>query len=422
MNVSAQDSGFRWLVLISAILGYITLQVANLSMAPVLPQVAASMNLDLGTASNLVMTTFLFAACVVLVLVGGAVCDKFGVIVSMIAGTLCAALPMTLMPWIGHSPAALAWARIVEGFSAGFMFPAMAPIIGQWFPGHQKGLAGGLMSSAVAVGSAAGVLLAPAVMPHVSNWQAMCAVLSVIGWIGFVFAVILAILPKPQLTVAGHAHNGGSGAAIFKRALFSPITLIGILIAFMGNWGMQCLYGLTPTFLAVDKPTGAGYGAMTAGQLMLGVTLLGGVLGPMLCGVMLDKIFTGNAKLVFMIGFTLMCVFVYLLTMTAVTSRVPVLETVLILAGFGVQFVLPTVFYFIPRVYPPQIVGKMSGIWMGIGSIGGVLGLYIAGVTIKTQNSYHTTLVLQSLAALVGVLLVLALEPAQKASRVRAGS
>ena len=422
MNVSAQDSGFRWLVLISAILGYIVLQLTNLSMAPVLPQVAASLNLDLGTASNLVMTTFLFSACVVLVLIGGAVCDKFGVIVAMILGTLCAAAPMSLMPWIGHSATALAWARIVEGFSPGFMFPAMGPIISQWFPIHQKGLAGGLMSSAVAVGSAAGVLLAPAVLPHVSNWQQMCAVLSLIGWAGFIFAVILAILPKPQLSLAGASHDGGTDAALFKRALFSPITLIGVLLAFMGNWEMQCLYGLTPTFLAVHKPTGAGYGAMTAGQLMVGVTLLAGVLGPMLCGIMLDRIFKGNAKLVFLIGFGLLCVFVYLLTVTAVVGRIPVLETDLILAGFGVQFVMPTAYYLIARVYPPQMAGKMSGIWMGIGTFGGVLGLYIAGITIESQNSYHTTLVLQSLAAFVGFLLALALEPAQKASRKWASS
>ena len=67
-----------------------------------------------------------------------------------------------------------------------------------------------------------------------------------------------------------------------------------------------------------------------------------------------------------------------------VTGRIPALETTLILAGFGVQFVMPTIFYFIPRVYPPQMVGKMSGIWMGLGTFGGVLGLYIAGITIKS--------------------------------------
>ena len=70
-------------------------------MAPVLPQVAGSLNIDLGTASNYVMTTFLFSGCVVLVLVGGVVCDRFGVLTSIMLGTLCAAAPMTLMPWIG---------------------------------------------------------------------------------------------------------------------------------------------------------------------------------------------------------------------------------------------------------------------------------------------------------------------------------
>jgi len=416
MNDSNQYPSSRWLILISAVLGYITLQVANLSMAPVLPQVADNLNINLGTASNLVMTTFLFSGCVILVLVGGAVCDKFGVLVSMMIGTLCAAVPMALMPWIGHTPTALAWARIIEGFSPGFMFPAMGPIIGLWFPNHQKGLAGGVMGASVAVGSAGGVVLGPAVLPHVSNWQAMCATLSIVGWVGFAFAAILTMLPKPTLPTPAAPRDGASDATVFKRALFSPLTLTGILVTFMGSWGMQCLYSLTSTFLAADKPVGVGYGSMTAGQLMLGVTLLAGVLGPLVCGVLLDKVFQGNAKIVLLIGFALMCVFVYLLTMPAVTGNVPVLELALILAGFGVQFVFPTIYYFIAKAYTPQVMGKMSGIWMGIGTFGGVLGLYIAGVTVKSQNSYHTTLLLQTVSSFVGFLLVFVLAAAQKSS------
>ena len=109
-----------------------------------------------------------------------------------------------------------------------------------------------------------------------------------------------------------------------------------------------------------------------------------------------------------------MCVFVYALTLPVVTGNIPVLEVALILAGFGVQFVFPTIYYFIARAYALQLVGKMSGIWMGIGTFGGVLGLYIAGVTVKTQGSYHTTLLLQALTALIGFILVFALAAAQK--------
>ena len=414
MTDSAEYPRFRWLVLISVIIGFITLQVTNLSMAPVLPQIAASLNINLGTASNLVMTTFLFSGCVAMVLVGGVICDRFGVLVAIISGALCAALPAALMPWIGHSVTGIFWARIVEGISTGLMFPAMGPVIGMWFPVHQKGLAGGLMSAAVAVGSACGVLGGPAVFAVVADWQAMCAWLSIVGWVGFAFAGILALMPKPQLPAQTALPDGASDATVFKRALLSPLTVIGILVTFMAAWGMQCLYSLTSTFLAADAPVGAGYGSMTAGQLMLGVTLFAGVIGPMVCGVFLDKVFKGNTKAVFLIGFGLMCVFVYALTLPVVTGNIPVLEVALILAGFGVQFVFPTIYYFIARAYALQLVGKMSGIWMGIGTFGGVLGLYIAGVTVKTQGSYHTTLLLQALTALIGFILVFALAAAQK--------
>jgi MFS family permease len=408
MKVSAQASGFRWLVLIAAILGYICLQVDNLSITPVLPQVAASLNLDLGTASNLAMTTFLFAAFLVMLLLGGLVCDKLGVIAGVMMGGLCAAVPMALMPWIGHSGTGLAVARFIEGCSAGFMFPVMGPVIGLWFPEHQKGLAGGLMSASVAVGSAAGVLLGPAVLVHVSNWQAMNAVLSVFGWVTFAFALLLTLLPKPAL-----ASQGGPDRATVKRALLSRLTLFGALVAFMANWGMQCLFSLTPTYLAADKPIGVGFGAMASAQLMLGITLLAGIAGPMLGGILLDKVFKGNAKPVFLMGFALMCVFVYLLRVPAVTGNVPVLEIALILAGFGMQFTLLSIFYFIARSFAPQVVGITAGVWQGIGTFGGAVGLFFAGITIKTQHSYHPSLLMQSLTALAGFVLVFAMFAAQ---------
>jgi MFS family permease len=78
--------------------------------------------------------------------------------------------------------------------------------------------------------------------------------------------------------------------------------------------------------------------------------------------------------------------------------------------------VLPTLYYFVAKAYPPQLAGKMSGIWIGLGTFGGVVGMYIAGVTVRSQNSYHTTLTLQALTALIGFVLVFALSAAQKSA------
>jgi xanthine/uracil/vitamin C permease (AzgA family) len=59
----------------------------------------------------------------------------------------------------------------------------------------------------------------------------------------------------------------------------------------------------------------------------------------------------------------------------------------------------------------------MSGLWAGIGTFGGVLGLYIAGVTVKSQNSYQTTFSLQVLVAVIGFLLTFVLIKLRKAEQ-----
>jgi len=414
MKDSIQYPRFRWLILVAVIIANIGSSITGLAVAPVLPQIAESLHINLGLASNLVLTPPVFSGCVIMLLVGGAICDRYGVLFTIILGLLCAAVPASLMPWIGNSTTGIFWARIAQGASGGFLFTTMGPVIGLWFPTHQKGLASGLMGASVAIGSSAGVVTGPIVFELVNNWQTMYVWLSGLSWVSIVFAVILAMMPKPKLPVQPRPADGASDSTIFKRALFSPLTMIGVLITFAAIYGTQCLYALTSTFLAAAKPVGAGYGSMTAGQLMLGLTLFAGVVGPIVSGLLLDRVFHGNTKVVFLIGFGLTCVFVYLLTLPSIIDRIPVLEATMILAGFGVQIVFSTIFYFIAKAYAPQVVGKITGTWMGIGNFGGVVGLYIAGVTIKSEGSYHTTLMLQSLVALVGFILVFALAAAHK--------
>ena len=402
--------GFRWWALVLASLGFISMQMINLSVAPLVPVIATSLHTDPGTATNVLMTSFLFSGCVMWILVGGYVCDRFGVFVTLILGFICLAVPATLMPWIGTSAAGVFWARMIEGLSSGFMFPAMPVIVNTLFPARQKGVANGLMNSSVAVGSSAGVFLGPLVLKAVAgDWKRMSSATSIFVWACLVLGLILfaalnAKLPKQEPPPAGE-----SKGSAFRQALVSPFTIVGVAMFFLTAWGMQCLYGLTGAYLAADKPLGAGYGGMSAGQLMLGTTLLAGVTGPILGGFLLDKVFHGNAKSVMLIGYCLMCVFVYTLMIPRVTAAPGLLELDLILAGYGVMFAFPMIFYMIARSYPAQVVGKMSGLWGGIGSFGGVLGLYIAGVTVKSHGSYNTTLMLQSLVALIGFVLTFVL-------------
>ncbi len=411
MNGSSQYPGFRWLILIAVVLVNVSMQVTNLSISPVLPQVAQSLGVDVGVATNL-MSVFLFSGCVVMILIGGIICDRFGILTSIILGLLCMSIPGVLMPWMGTSYTAVFWARLVEGLSSGFAFPAMSAAIAIWFLPHEKGLAGGLMGASVAVGSAIGLTGGPYVFRFTESWQKMSMWLSIIGIAGLIYTIVLAVVRKPQPPAQPQAAEAPAEGGLFKRALASPVTWVGVVLTFMAAWGMQCLYGLTATFLSANRPLGLGYGPTVSGQLMLGVTIAG-IVGPVISGLLLDKAFKGNTRTAMFLGFALMCVFIYLLLVPAVNTSIAPLIVCLVLSGLGVQFVFPIIYVFVAKAYQSQIVGKMTGLWIGLGTFGGVIGLYVGGVTVNKAGNYNLALTLMSVSALVGFVLVFFLSPAK---------
>lgn len=410
---SIQYPRYRWLILIAAVLSYINVQIVNLSITPILPHIAQDLGVDLGVATNF-MTVFLFSGNIILLAVGGAICDRFGILNTLAFGLLCAIVPSALMPWIGNSYTGVFYARLIQGLSPGFIFPAQGAILAIWFPLKEKGLATGLMGAAVAAGSCGGTMGGPIVFKIVDTWQQMTAWVSIIGWIDLVFIILLFILPKAQSPVHQSQVVVQTDKNMFKTALLAPLTILGIFVTFMACWDMQCLYSLTPTFLSADLPTGAGYGPEVSGLLMINITVISGIFGPMICGLLVDKVFKGSTKQVFILGFILMFVFMYAIIIPFIyESKIP-LSISLMLAGFGVQLVMPAIYILVSKSYNHQIVGKMTGLWMGIGAFGGVLGLYLAGKTLTFTDNYNIAFTLMSLAALVGLVLSILMSKQKK--------
>jgi|WetSurMetagenome_2_1015567.scaffolds.fasta_scaffold60386_3 MFS family permease len=130
-----------------------------------------------------------------------------------------------------------------------------------------------------------------------------------------------------------------------------------------------------------------------------------GIFGPIICGFFVDKLFKGNTKEVFIIGFILACVFMLAIKTPLFYGNKPLLSAALVLAGFGVQFIMPAVYIFIAKSYNHKIMAKMTGLIMGIGTLGGVFGLWVSGVTLDSTGNYSLAFTLISLAALAGLLL-----------------
>jgi MFS family permease len=406
MNESIQYPRFRWLVLFTASLGFAAMQINMIAYAPLLADIAKNLGVDMGAATNL-MTVFLITASIALI-VGGILCDRYGIMFVIILGLLCTSVPATLMPWIGSSYQAVLWARIIQGFSAGFLLCTMAPIMAIWIPLQEKGLASGLMNGSVTLGSAVGVLSAPAVFLALKNWQQMIAWLSIPCWAALLLAIMVVFSPKPQglLSQSQTSEVPVADGSALKRALSAPITWIGVLVTFFTAWCFQSLYNLTPAYFAADKPVGIGFGPMLSGKLMLAV-MIAGMLGPVIGGLLQDKVFRGRAKPVLLIGFALSCVFIYAILFPAVYANMAVLIVCLILVGAGNAFLYPAIVVFISGTYPVHIVGKMLGLWFGIGAFGGAAGLFAGSLAVGKFGNYNVAISLVSLAAVVGFIFAL---------------
>jgi MFS family permease len=325
----------------------------------------------------------------------------------VILGLLCTSVPAALMLWIGTSYKAVLWGRVIQGFSAGFLMCVMAPIITVWFRPQEKGLASGLMGGSISLGSAIAVLVAPAVFLVLRNWQQMSAWLSIVGWTAFVVSLVVVFSPKNQLPSPSRPGRiPVSDGTAFKRALSAPITWIGIIVTFFTAWILQTLYNLAPAYLATDKPMGDGFGPTISGKLMLAV-MIAGMIGPVIGGLLQDKVFRGNHKPVLLIGFVLCCISIYAIQFPVAYLNLLVLVACLILAGTGIQFIYPAIPVLVSNNYSIHIVGRMLGLRFGIGAFGGAAGMFAGGLAVARFGNYNVAFSLMALAAVVGFIFAL---------------
>jgi len=97
--------------------------------------------------------------------------------------------------------------------------------------------------------------------------------------------------------------------------------------------------------------------------------MLGGIVGPILGAILVDKIFHGKVKPVIVIGCAVVCVTSLALVAPVVAASAWITEAVLILAGLGLMASFTVVFIVIAKSYPPQIVGKITALWSGLGTL-----------------------------------------------------
>jgi MFS family permease len=402
MENSGQTTGYRWLILFSVFIALCSIYINMIAYTPILEDISRNLHVEMGTATTLLMGFGLAASCVLMW--GGIVCDKFGLTVAVALGLLCSAVPTVMVLWFGDSYQAVFISRLVQGAAVGFVFTTVGPILTLWFPAQEHGLASGILTSSISLGSAIGVIASPLILGATHNWQKTIFLLGLPGWVAIIVALVITRKnPPPQAVKIGSAEDdAASGDVSFFSAIFYPMTWIGSIVVFCNFWCLICLYNLVPPYLASAAPLGIGLGPALAGKLSVAVTIIG-VFAVIFGGIFFDKYAKGSSRVATIAGFLLSAVCVPFILVPQFSANMSLLVIVLLIAGWGIPFMQPSLNAFVAINYPPRIAGRMMGWWFGIGSFGGVAGLFLGGISISRSGNFNLAIGQISIIAVVGI-------------------
>ncbi len=401
LATSMQYPKSRWAVLATTCFTVISFQVSAMSYGPLLGEIARNLGVSLAQAVNLMSIFMLFAA--LSFFAAGPLCDKYGAPAVIVISTLFSSVPTAATFWLGHAYASAVVIRALQGCSVGFVMAGMAPLVLQWFPPHQRGLALGIPGACMPLGAIIGVLASPVLYRSTGSWQHTVALLSGFGWFALAYCVIVFTLAKSHTPHADAAPGKQSVSAAFSAAMRSPFTWVGVLSTFAVNWIVQSAFSLSPSYFAEPKPVGLGLGPLAAGQLM-GVVQIGAIIGPIVGGLLLDKVLRGKARAVLSLGFALALTYGALQFSAIYNTRILFL-LFLALSGAGIGMLFPMVQSRINELYDHQIVGRMNGVWLGLGAFGGSAGLFANSIALNHTGSYILPINIISAAAVLGLIL-----------------
>lgn len=395
----ASASSFRWSVLLISSVSAMCAMMNLIAFSPLIGEIARDLRLNLGSASlGLVAVPTLATA--VGIACSGFVIDVLGLFPVMIAGQLLLVLSTAAIPWLGHNFTALFVIRIAQGLASAGLTAAITPAIALWFPRGEIGRAMGFTTIGSSVGIMLGLNVAPTLSAALHSWRDGTGVLAGVALIALLITLPIAARSKRERI---NTDIDAAPAALPAVGFFRwPLFWIGLLILSFSAWANIAFGDLSPGFLAVAPPIGAGYGARTAG-LLVSATSLTGMIGAPVAGFLIDKIFRGESRPVVMIGWIMGAVCFAVILLPVIHSHEVALFAVLLIAGLQNPFVNVGLLSFAAKVFSPHIVGRICGLWISVSFFTGAAGVTIGSLLLRTTGDYGASIAGLGVVSLIGL-------------------
>lgn len=396
----SSPSSFRWWILLTIAVSSMCSGMVIMSFAPLIGDVAKDMKIDLGTASLGLIGVTMFVSAVGIGLLGFWV-DRVGIFPALFLGQLLILLSNAAIPFVGSHFELMVLIRVLQGVGSAALTVVITPALALWFPRSEMGRAMGLQSVGMAVGIMLGLNVAPLLAQTFGGWQMGIGLLSVAPLLALLITLPIAIasVRNRSSAVSGMPTREIIPARIFLRV---PAFWVGLVSLCLCYWVGLSFNSLSPGYLAVDAPAGAGYGPQGAGNLMLLFTLAG-IAGPPLGGFLIDKLFDGQSRPLVVIGWILGALCYTAILLAPVSGNRLVLATVLMAAGLANPFLNVTLMSYAAKVFPPQVVGRVCGLWLSLSFLAGSAGVMVCSLALRATGSYTLPLLIIGISSLVGL-------------------
>lgn len=398
---------YRWYALSTLIMATLGQGMSLIAPTPLVGDIAASLQVELGAATAASMLTFSLLTAIAGV-VSGMIIDRWGLASTFVAFCALETIASFLMPVFGHSITGLIILRGLQGFGCGPIIASGPRLAAEWFPTSQRSMVQGVVGAALSLGIVFGLAIGPMVAANL-GWITAITVLGGVMIVALLMSFIFMFAPKSPGAICDTA-TGPQAAADFKR-VFRLFPFWMTLVSCFGLcWVMQGYNDLTPGHIAVPPPAGLGLGPVVAGQLMsilVGAFIIGSLASPLVA----EKIFRGNYSRAIAVTFFLTAVFCASVMFPVVTSNRSILVVCLILAGFFMGMPNPLNMTFIANSYPEHITGSVGGFTMGIGIFGGTAGIAAGSAALQITSMYDVSIIIVVIVAVIGSVAGLLMRP-----------
>ncbi|SPF46629.1 Major facilitator superfamily MFS_1 [Syntrophobacter sp. SbD1] len=383
-------NSYRWVILALAATSFILTFVTRFAWPPLIPIVVPILGMNMSQAGAY-MSAF-YIGYVITQVPAGVLCDFVGIRLMLSLCLIVEGISTFAMGYITTYDSGFAL-RVICGLGAGANFAACTRALMEWFPAKERGTAMGILLAS----PSGGILLASLIVPPLNALLGWQAVFKVIGVVTLAAGVLIYILMRSSST----AKMGGKVSEGFKIVLGSKDLVLTALCGFCLLW---CELGTaTWTFAHIKH---LGISLVAAGTVMM-FYAVGGVLGPILSGLISDKI--GGRKNILMLSLALTA------PMTIIfgyQSSIFMLSVMGFIFGFVSYSGNPHLTVLVSEFAGQQWAATANGTSNFFFQMASIIGPWVMGWSIDVTGSFSSVWWIMAAGPVLGIFMLIPVNPA----------